>query len=115
MSVVHLIWLILVIVSIGALMLSTTSNRPKCRIISGIANILLMALVAWMNFRTGSMIWFWICIGIGFLDFIVLGYDITTLINEREEARRNNISLNSSRRILRKFIREIEDYGSKRH
>jgi hypothetical protein len=117
MNVMTLICVVLLIVVFGTLMVGTTSDNPKWRVISDLSNTILMAILLVCHGVQHNYIWVVICFVFVILGSISLSHSLGKYSDylKKEKKKKNRVSLSDSKEVLNKFVKEIESYGSKRH
>jgi hypothetical protein len=107
--------LILIIASLGGLFISVVKDDHKCKVIADTAGTLIMLILLVVNTMQGNVVWIILCGVFAILNIMALVYDIENPYRDAEKVEENNNDIDNTKMILEKFIKEIEEYGSRRH
>ena len=110
---IYAVLLILAIISISCLFVGMAKSDYKCKAIADLANTLIMLILLVINITQGNPIWCYVCAMFTVLSLYVVARDINDYEQQKSKKKVSNVE--SAKSVLKEFIKEIEEYGSRRH
>ena len=107
--------LVLVIITLACLFVGIGKNDYKCKAIADFTNTLIMLILLVVNAIRGDVVWVIICSVFAILDMLALTYDLDKCDQNTGKVKEGKNTLDDTKSVLKEFIKEIEDYGSRRH
>jgi hypothetical protein len=74
-----------------------------------------MLILLVINMIQGNVVWVIICGVFAILDMLALTYNLNKCDQKEEKIEESKNTLDNTKSVLKEFIKEIEEYGSRRH
>ena len=107
--------LILVAIAVTGLVVGTAKNDYKWKAVADVSNTLIMLILLVINMIQGNVVWVIICGVFAILDMLLLTHNLTKCDQKEEKIEESKNTLDNTKSVLKEFIKEIEEYGSRRH
>ena len=107
--------LILVAITLTGLVVGVAKDDYKWKAVADTSNTLIMLILLVINIVQGNVVWVIICGVFVILDMLALTYDLTKCDQDTGKVKESRNTLDDTKSVLKEFIKEIEEYGSRRH
>jgi len=114
MNMIYAVLLVLVAIALTGLVVGIAKDDYKWRAVADASNMAIMLILLVINMVQGNPVWCFICAIFLVFDFSSFSYNITKYGETKKNNEKAN-SLDNTKSVLKEFIKEIEEYGSRRH